>query len=72
MSEEMVRCINPQSGGPGDFGFLPLALNKSMSNCGAAVLVMFHHGYFISPVPTISGERSLICHPGRRIWDKKV
>ena len=40
--------------------FLPLALDKSISNCWAAVLVLVHSGYFISPVPTISGERSSI------------
>ena len=43
-------------------GFLPLALDKSISNCRAAVLVLVHPGYFISPVPTISGERSPIRH----------
>ena len=47
-------------------GFLPLALDKSISNCRAAVLVLVHAGYFISPVPTISGERSRIRHLGRR------
>jgi len=47
-------------------GFLPLALDKSVSNCPAAVLVLVHPGYFISPVPTISGERSPIRHLGRR------
>jgi hypothetical protein len=31
-------------------GFLLLALD----NCRAAVLVLVHPGYFISPVPTIS------------------
>jgi len=46
--------------------FLPLALDNSLSNCRAAVLVLFYPGYFISPVPTISGERSLIRHLGRR------
>jgi competence transcription factor ComK len=39
-------------------GFLPLALDNSISNCRAAVLVLVHPGYFISLVPTISGERS--------------
>jgi hypothetical protein len=48
------------------FSFLPLALDKSISNCQAAVLVLVHPGYFISPVPTISGERSPIRHLGRR------
>ena len=45
-------------------GFLPLALDKSISNCRSAVLVLVHPGYFISPVPTISGERSHIRHLG--------
>jgi len=31
-------------------GFLPLALDKSISNCRAAVPVLVHPGYFISPV----------------------
>jgi len=48
-----------------DQGFLPLALDKSISNCWAAVLVLVHPGYFISPVPTISGEHSPIHHLGR-------
>ena len=43
-------------------GFLPLALDKSKSNCRAAVLVLAHTGYFISPVPTISGVNSPIRH----------
>ena len=30
------------------------------------MLVLVHPGYFISPVPTISGEPSLISHLGRR------
>ena len=46
-------------------GFLPLALDKSLSNCQAAVLVLVHAGYFISSVPTISGARSPIRHLGR-------
>ena len=45
-------------------GFLPLALDNSISNCRAAVLVLVHPGYSISPVPTISGERSPIRHLG--------
>jgi len=49
-----------------DQGFLPVALDKSISNCRAAVLVLVRPGYFISPVPAISGERSPIRHPGRR------
>ena len=32
-------------------GFLPLALDKSTSNCREAVLVLVHLGYIISPVP---------------------
>jgi len=47
-------------------GFLPLALDKSISNYWAAVLDLVHAGYFISPVPTISGERYPISHLGRR------
>jgi len=39
-------------------GFLPLALDNSIANCLAAVSGLVHPGYFISPVPTISGERS--------------
>ena len=31
-------------------GFLPLALDKSISNCRAAGLVLVQPGYFISPV----------------------
>jgi len=48
-------------------GFLPLALDNSISNCWAAVLILVHPGHFISPVPTISGERSPIHHLGRRL-----
>ena len=47
-------------------GFLPLALDTPVSNCKAAVLVLVHPDYFISPVPAISGEHSPIRHPGRR------
>jgi hypothetical protein len=47
-------------------GFLPIALDNSISNCRVAVLVLVHPRYFISPVPTISGERSPIHHLGRR------
>jgi len=49
-----------------DEGFLPLALDMPVSNCKAAVLVWVRPGYFISPVPAISGEHSPIRHPGRR------
>ena len=47
-------------------GFLPLALDISISNCRAPVLILVHTGYFIFPVPTISGERSPLRHLGRR------
>ena len=47
-------------------GFRPLTIDKSISNYRAAVLVLVHPRYFISPVPTISGERSPIGHLGRR------
>ena len=53
-------------------GFLPLSLQKSISNCWAAVLVLVHPGYFISPVPTISGERSPIRHLGRCTCNKQI
>jgi len=46
-------------------GFLPLALDKSISNCRTVVLVLIQSGYFISPVPTTSVERSPIRHLGR-------
>ena len=49
-----------------DQGFLPLALDTPESNCKAAVLVLVRPGYFISPVPAISGEHSPIRHQGRR------
>jgi len=69
MSRGLTCSINPQSGGPGDFfyqGVLPLALDTPISNCKTAVLVSVRPGYFISPVPAISGEHSPIHHPGRR------
>jgi len=53
-------------------GFLPLALDKSISNCLAAVLVSVHTDYFISPVPTISGERSPVRHLGRRPMGQRI
>jgi hypothetical protein len=34
-------------------GFLPLALDKSISNCRRAVPISVHSGYFISPIPNI-------------------
>jgi len=49
-----------------DQGFLPLALDTPVSNWRAAVLVSVRPEYFISPVPTISGEHSPIHHWGRR------
>jgi hypothetical protein len=49
-----------------DEGFLPLDLDTSVSNCKAAVLVLVHPWYFISPVNAISGEHSPIRHRGRR------
>ena len=51
MSRGLACCINPQAGGPGDEGFLSLALDMPVSDCTAAVLVLVHPGYFISPVP---------------------
>ena len=39
-------------------GFLLLVLDKSISNCPAAVLVLVRPGYFISPVLIVSVERS--------------
>jgi len=51
-------CINPLPGGPGDF--LSICSSSSpdtpVPNCKAAVLVLVRSGYFISPVPAISGE----------------
>ena len=66
MSEKLARCVNPNLEDQVIFdqGFLPLALDKSISNCRTAVLVLVHPGYFISPVPTVSGERSSIRHLG--------
>jgi len=69
MSEELARRINPPNLEDQVIfgqGFLPLALEKSISNCRATVLVLVHPEYFISPVATISGERSPIRHLGRR------
>ena len=48
-----------------DQGFLPPALDTPVSNCKAAMLVLVRLGYFISPVPAISGEHSSIRHWGR-------
>jgi len=47
-------------------GFLPVALDTPVSNCKAAVLVLFRPGHFIFPVPAISGEYSPIRHQGKR------
>jgi hypothetical protein len=49
-----------------DQGYLPLALDKPISNCKAAALVLVRPWYFIPPVPAISGEHSPIHHWGRR------
>ena len=49
-----------------DQGFLTLAFDKSISNCKAAMLILVRPGYFISPVPAMSGEHSSIRHQGRR------
>ena len=49
-----------------DRGFLPLAFDNSMSSCKAADASLVRPGYFISPVPAISGEHSPIRHLGRR------
>jgi hypothetical protein len=40
-----------------DQGFLPLSLDKPISDCKAAVLVLVRPEYFISPVPAISGNK---------------
>ena len=49
-----------------DQSFLPLVLDTPVSNCKVEVLVLVGPGYFISPVPAISGEHSPICHQGTR------
>ena len=51
-----------------DQGFLPLALDTSVSNRKAAVLVLVRPGYFISPVLAISGEHSSIPTGGGARW----
>ena len=69
MSEELARSINPPNLEDQVIfgqGFLPLALDKSIPNCRAAMLVLVHPCNFNSPVPTISGEHSTIRHLGRR------
>ena len=45
--------------------FLPLAFTDPSLNRKAALLVLVCPGYFISPVLSISGKHSPICHPGR-------
>ena len=47
---------------------LPLALDTPVSNCKAAVLVLVRSGYFISPVPAISGEHSPTATGGGARW----
>jgi hypothetical protein len=47
-----------------DEGFLTLALDAPVSDCRAAVLVLVCSGYFISPVPAISGEHYPVRHRG--------
>ena len=67
MSEELAHCMNPPNQEDQVIfgqGFLPLDLDKLISNCRAALLILVHPGYFISPVPTISGESSPIRHLG--------
>jgi hypothetical protein len=49
-----------------DQGILPLALDTPVSNSKAEALSLARPGYFISPVPSISGEKSPIRQPGRR------
>jgi hypothetical protein len=39
-------------------GFLPLALDKPISNCMEPVLVLVRPRYFISPAPAVSGGHS--------------
>ena len=46
-------------------GFFPQPLKVPLLH-KAVVLILVHPGYFISPVPTISGEPSPIRHLGRR------
>jgi hypothetical protein len=48
-----------------DQGFHRLAFDTPVSDCLAAVLVLVCPGYFVSPVPAISGELSPIRHLGR-------
>jgi hypothetical protein len=51
-----------------DQGFLPLAIDKPISNCKAAVLVLVRPEYFISSVPAISGEHCPSATRGGARW----
>ena len=67
MSRGLACCINPQPGGPGDFwsrcsSSSPWYASIKLQGSSASLV---HPRYFISPVPTISGEHSPIRHPGR-------
>ena len=77
MKGQLARCNNPNLEDQVIFGqgFLPLVLDKSISNCQAAMLVLVHPAYFIFPLPTISGERCPIRHLARRpmgVWMEGV
>ena len=43
-----------------DRGFLPLAFDKSISSSKAADATLVRPGYFISPVPAMSGEQMFL------------
>jgi len=51
-------------------GFLPLAFTDPSVNRKAAVLVLVCPGYFISPVPSISGEHIVQRMPDTRTVKK--
>ena len=51
-----------------DRGFLTLAFDNSMSSYKAADASLVRPGYFISPVPAISGEHS----PIRHLWTRPM
>ena len=53
-------------------GLLPLALDKTISNCRAAVLVLVHPECFISPLRTIPGESSPNRHLERRPMGEEI
>ena len=62
--EDQVICFR---------GFLPVAFTDPSVNRKTAVLVLVCPGYFISPVPSISGGHSPIRHPeglplGDQLW----